>query len=199
MISLRRCFFFVNLLSISVSEVAQSFSYLACPIVQQQLSGRSRSTIQYLSKDKTMSSPDMLSPDNNDSNVGQMLGGLVFIKTKDLPALANFYTETIGMQLWLQQPNIIILHHGNMILGFHQIQNVDEQQPDLQGMYTFVYPSLEQVDNMHAKLQHIADGKPRHNPRYKIYQFFAKDPEGRDLEFQAFLHPLKEVSSAVSK
>ena len=139
----------------------------------------------------------MLSPDNNDNNVGQMLGGLVFIKTKDLPALANFYTETIGMQLWLEQPNIIILHHGNMILGFHQIQNVDEQQPDLQGMYTFVYPSLEQVDNMYAKLQHIADGKPRQNERYKIYQFFAKDPEGRDLEFQAFLHPLKEVSSAV--
>eukprot|EP00984_Skeletonema_dohrnii_P018711 scaffold8790_cov126-Skeletonema_dohrnii-CCMP3373.AAC.4 len=146
-----------------------------------------------------MSSADLSSPSHNDNHVGQMLGGLVFIKTRDLASLEKFYTETIGMQLWLEQPNITILHHGNMILGFHQIQNVDEQEPDLQGMYTFVYPSLEQVDDMHAKLQHVADGKPRHNERYRIYQFFAKDPEGRDLEFQAFLHPLKEVSSAVPK
>eukprot|EP00573_Skeletonema_grethae_P008999 CAMPEP_0201694644 /NCGR_PEP_ID=MMETSP0578-20130828/6832_1 /ASSEMBLY_ACC=CAM_ASM_000663 /TAXON_ID=267565 /ORGANISM="Skeletonema grethea, Strain CCMP 1804" /LENGTH=147 /DNA_ID=CAMNT_0048180347 /DNA_START=82 /DNA_END=525 /DNA_ORIENTATION=+ len=147
-----------------------------------------------------MSSANLSSSNNDeDDNVGQMLGGLVFIKTRELDSLAKFYTETIGMQLWLEQPNIIILHHGNMIIGFHQIQNMDEQEPDLQGMYTFVYPSLEQVDDMHTKLQHIADGKPRHNGRYKIYQFFAKDPEGRDLEFQAFLHPLKEVSSAVPK
>mmetsp|Transcript_27397 Transcript_27397/g.44541 ORF Transcript_27397/g.44541 Transcript_27397/m.44541 type:complete len:200 (+) Transcript_27397:59-658(+) len=197
--SLHRCSFIIILLIILVvSEVAHSFN-LSCLVVHRgQLIGR-RSTIQYLSTDKTMSSPDMPSSNNNDSNVGQMLGGLVFIKTRDLPSLAKFYTESIGMQLWLEQPNIIILHHGNMILGFHQIQNLGEQEPDLQGMYTFVYPSLEQVDDMHAKLQHIADGKPRHNERYKIYQFFAKDPEGRDLEFQAFLHPLKEVSSGVPK
>jgi catechol-2,3-dioxygenase len=146
-----------------------------------------------------MSSADLSIPNKSDKNVGQMLGGLVFLKTLDLTSLATFYTKTIGMQLWLEQPNIIILHHGNMILGFHQIQNLNEQQPDLQGMYTFVYPSTEQVDDMHTKLQDIADGKPRYNERYRIYQFFAKDPEGRDLEFQAFLHPLKEVTSAVPK
>jgi catechol-2,3-dioxygenase len=128
-----------------------------------------------------------------------MLGGLVFIRTRDLEKLAKFYTELIGMQPWLEQPNIIILHHGNMILGFHQIQNLDKQEPDLQGMYTFVYPSRKQVDDMHTKLQNVADGKPRNNETYRIYQFFAKDPEGRDLEFQAFLHPLKEVSSAVPR
>lgn len=136
-------------------------------------------------------------PIDTDNNVGQMYGGIVFIKTRDLASVTKFYTETIGMQLWLEQPNIVILHHGNMILGFHQIQNLNEQEPDLQGMYTFVYPTLEQVDEMHTKLQHIADGEPRHNERYRIYQFFAKDPENRELEFQAFLHPLKEVSSAV--
>ena len=148
-----------------------------------------------------MLSIDSSAPDNNDDDavVGQMLGGLVFIKTRDLEKLARFYTESIGMKLWLEQPNIIILHHGNMILGFHQIQNTDEQEPDLQGMFTFVYPSKKLVDDMYKELQDIADGKPRHNKRYKIYQFFAKDPEGRDLEFQAFLHPLKEVSSAVLK
>jgi hypothetical protein len=42
-----------------------------------------------------------------------------------------------------------------------------------------------------------ADGPPRVNDRYQIYQFFAKDPEGRQLEFQAFLHPLSVVTSEV--
>lgn len=189
----RYLLFPIVLVIILAAEVVRSF-HLSCPVGQ-----RSRWKVQYLPANR-MSSADLASSNNdNDNNVGQMLGGLVFIKTRELDSLAKFYTETIGMKLWLEQPNIIILHHGNMIIGFHQIQNMDEQEPDLQGMYTFVYPSLEQVDEMHTKLQHIADGKPRHNDRYKIYQFFAKDPEGRDLEFQAFLHPLKEVSSAVTK
>jgi hypothetical protein len=64
-------------------------------------------------------------------------------------------------------------------------------------MYTFVYPLIEQVDEMYNLLQDISDGQPRYNERYRIYQFFAKDPEGRNLEFQAFLHPLTEDSSRV--
>lgn len=143
-------------------------------------------------------------PHHDDHSVGQMLGGLIFLKTLDRQSIVEFYTTRIGMGLWLEQPNISILNHGNMILGFHQILNPktdandnqpDLQEPDLQGMYTFVYPSTEQVDEMYDKLKDIADGMPRHNERYRIYQFFAKDPEGRNLEFQAFLHPLMEVSS----
>jgi hypothetical protein len=198
MISLRYCFFFSLILLISSSSVVHSF-YFLCPVVQRpEIYNGCHRTTSHLSADN-MSSADLSTPNNGDNNVGQMLGGLVFLKTRDLASLAKFYTENIKMQLWLEQPNIIILHHGNMILGFHQIQNLNEQEPDLQGMYTFVYPSTEQVDDMHTKLQDVADGKPRYNERYRIYQFFAKDPEGRDLEFQAFLHPLKEVSSAVPK
>jgi hypothetical protein len=85
-----------------------------------------------------------------------------------------------------------------MILGFHQITNSEMGHPDLQGMITFVYPSTEQVDEMYQKLLDIADGAPRYNERYRIYQFYAMDPEGRHLEFQAFLHPLSEVNSRPS-
>lgn len=131
------------------------------------------------------------------SSVGQMLGGLVFLKTADRMSLVDFYRERIGMSPWLEQPNITILSHGNMVLGFHQITDLVDL-PDLQGMYTFVYPSTEKVDEMYHRLLKIADGEPRCNDRYRIYQFFAKDPEGRNLEFQAFLHPLSEVSSRVT-
>jgi len=128
-------------------------------------------------------------------SVGQMLGGLIFLKTNIRNTLVDFYYQRIGMTSWLEQPNISIMKHGNMIFGFHQITKPDMGHPDLQGMITFVYPSTEQVDEMYHKLLDIADGKPRYNERYKIYQFFAHDPEGRNLEFQAFLHPLLEVSS----
>ena len=132
----------------------------------------------------------------SEETVGQMLGGLVFLKTADRASTVQFYSDRIGMTPWLEQPDITVLKHGNMILGFHQLKGSDEQ-PDLHGMYTFVYPSREMVDEMYEKLADIADGGPRHNERYRIYQFFAKDPEGRNLEFQAFLHPLMEVSSKV--
>lgn len=41
-------------------------------------------------------------------------------------------------------------------------------------------------------MKDTADAEPRENKDYKIYQFFAKDPEGRTLEFQYFMHPVKE-------
>ena len=130
---------------------------------------------------------------NGEEKLGQMYGGLVFLKTRDRRTMIDFYKSRIGMVDWLEQPNITILQHGNMILGFHQPQQ--EQSPDLSGMYTFVYPTRQQVDEMYSKLQDIADGPPRVNDVYQIYQFFANDPEGRNLEFQVFLHPLPVVTS----
>ena len=132
-----------------------------------------------------------------ESFVGQMPGGMVFLKTANRMSLVDFYSERIGMSPWLEQPNITLLSHGNMVLGFHQITD-SEDRLDLQGMYTFVYPSTGHVDEMYRRLLDVADGEPRYNERYRIYQFFAKDPEGRKLEFQAFLHPLTEVSSRVT-
>jgi hypothetical protein len=60
-------------------------------------------------------------------------------------------------------------------------------------MITFFYPSREEVDRIFAELQDIASTDPAENQRYRIYQFFAADPEGRALEFQAFLHPLQAL------
>lgn len=137
----------------------------------------------------------MSSKDEGDEgeSVGQMHGGLVFLKTQDRTAMVEFYKSRIGMVDWLEQPNITILRHGNMILGFQQPK--EEQPPDLSGMYTFVYPSRRRVDEMYSKLKDIADAPPRANDIYRIYQFFAIDPEGRKLEFQAFLHPLSIATS----
>lgn len=144
---------------------------------------------------KRMSSPASSSGDV----VGQMRGGLTFLKTRKRQEMVEFYTSKIGMSIWLEQPNITILGFGNILLGFNQLP--EEQaagEPDVSGMYTFVYPSKEEVDQMYTAFQDsTADGPPRVNARYQIYQFFAKDPEGRALEFQAFLHPIAVVTSKV--
>ena len=140
----------------------------------------------------------MSANDHHHDEIGQMHGGLTFLKTKDRPSIVQFYMEKIQMKIWLEQPDITILSHGNFLLGLHHKPD-DDEQPDVAGMYTFVYPSLEEVDKMYQIFQDdsTADGPPRVNERYRIYQFFAKDPEGRQLEFQAFLHPLTTVSSRV--
>lgn len=92
-----------------------------------------------------------------------------------------------------QHHNTLPQQHGFRFLSNYR----SADPPDLQGMYTFVYSSREDVDNMYNELKDIADAPPRDNERYRTYQFFATDPEGRNLEFQAFLHPLTVVSSRV--
>ncbi len=113
------------------------------------------------------------------------MSGIVFFKTKNMSALSRFYTERIGMAIWLRQKDCIILRHGNMLLGFCTREEVERA-----GMITFFYESRREVDEMHEKLIDVAIAQPRENEKYNIYQFFAQDPEGRTLEFQHFLSPV---------
>jgi hypothetical protein len=46
---------------------------------------------------------------------------------------------------------------------------------------------------MYDQLKQISTSEPAVNEKYQIYNFFTKDPEGRTLEFQAFLHPIEPV------
>lgn len=86
------------------------------------------------------------------------------------------------MELWLEQADCIILKHGNLLLGFCQ-----REEPDTQGIITFVYENTDQVYNMYKKFRAEAMAEPVVNEKYNIYHFFAKDPEGRLVEFQNFL------------
>jgi hypothetical protein len=113
------------------------------------------------------------------------MSGIVFFKTKNISDLSRFYTEKIGMVIWLRQEDCIILRHGNMLLGFCTRGDVE-----VGGMITFFYESRREVDEMYEKLIDVATTQPRENEKYSIYQFFAQDPEGRALEFQHFLHPV---------
>lgn len=105
-----------------------------------------------------------------------------------LVEIVDFYVNDIGMHIWLEQEDCTILSQGNLLLGFCH-RDVAEQE----GMITFFYPTEEDVDTMYELLRNIATSEPSMNERYQIYQFFAEDPEGRALEFQAFLHPVEPI------
>ena len=105
-----------------------------------------------------------------------------------MDGIRNFYCEKIGAKLWLDQGGCTILSHGNLLLGFCEREEIDTQ-----GVITFFYETREEVDQMYETLEDLAQGYPKKNERYRIYQFFAKDPEGRTVEIQCFLHPLPSM------
>jgi len=111
------------------------------------------------------------------------MAGIIFLKTEDLDRILEFYTGTVGMTIWLEQPDITILRHENLLIGFQQ-----HDTSDTAGVLTFFYPGKSDVDVMYRELRDAAEGPPRTNERYRIYNFFARDPDGRLIEFQHFLH-----------
>lgn len=114
------------------------------------------------------------------------MSGILFFKTQNLQIIKEFYRSTVGCSLWLDQTHCIILQHGNLLLGFCAANTCDTQ-----GMITFFYRGKEGVDSLYNLLKDRAEGEPQENEKFNIYHFFARDPEGRTIEFQSFLHPLE--------
>jgi nitroreductase len=113
------------------------------------------------------------------------MSGIIFFKTQLLGELKDFYISQVGCTLWLEQADCIILKHGNMLFGFCTRDHADKE-----GMITFFYDRKDDVDRMYNRFKDIAYSKPSMSDKYKIYQFFAHDPEGRAIEFQYFDHPV---------
>ena len=110
------------------------------------------------------------------------MSGIIFLATKKLDEIKDFYIERLGMHIWIEQEDCTILRQDNLILGFCQ-----REEAETGGTITFWYGSNKEVDDEHAKLADVAEGPPRVNEKYRIYHFFFNDPEGRRLEVQRFL------------
>lgn len=121
------------------------------------------------------------------------MGGIIFLGTKDLSAIKEFYIKKINMHIYLDQQTCCIFKYDNLLLGFCQ-----KEVPDTGGIITFFCPDKEGVDKFYNDHSNIALSKPKVNDKYNIYNFFAKDPEGRTLEFQAFLHDIKPYMDGLS-
>jgi len=114
------------------------------------------------------------------------MAGIVFLQTNKLKKIKEFYTNTIGAKLWLDQGDCIILKHDNFLFGFCQREGEIKKG----WLLTFFYQSKIEVDRMYNKLKSRAKTKPEINEKYNIYQFFAEDPDENSLEFQFFIHKI---------
>lgn len=113
------------------------------------------------------------------------MAGIVFVRTTDLERVTAFYLEELGMNRWVSQPDIEILRHENLLVGFIQADRADTD-----ALITIFYPGRQDVDEMYRRLISRATTKPVENERYRIYNFYARDPDDRRIEFQCFLHEL---------
>lgn len=121
------------------------------------------------------------------------MAGIQFHRTNNLNAVTDFYRDVIGMEVWLEQEDCTVLKHENFLLGF-----CEREEKDTSGIITFFYGEKSQVDDMYHRLGNRAAAKPAENKKYKIYQFFARDPEDRLVEFQCFLHSLDAYSDGAT-
>ena len=114
------------------------------------------------------------------------MAGIVFLKTNNLDRIKEFYMDIIGVTVWINQKDCIIFKHDNFLLGFCERKG----ELGTGWLLTFFYQTTTEVDEIYVKMKDYAVTKPVRNDDYHIYQFFAKDPEGRNLEFQCFLHEI---------
>ncbi|WP_049888369.1 MULTISPECIES: VOC family protein [unclassified Natrinema] len=108
------------------------------------------------------------------------MDGIVFFRTEHHDDVIEFYRD-LGAEIWLEQPGCTILEAGSFRVGF-----CAGSEAETEGIITFVFDDRDGVDELYEQLEARADGEPRFNDTYDIYQFFASDPEGRTVEFQTF-------------
>lgn len=113
------------------------------------------------------------------------MAGIVFLKTTNIKRITEYYTTIIGATIWLDQKDCVILKHDNFLFGFCERGEINTGW-----LLTFFFKTKTEVDEIYEKIKNFSTTKPVQNSRYQIYQFFAKDPEGRNLEFQSFLHEI---------
>jgi len=118
---------------------------------------------------------------------------VTFLYVKDLGLSERFYSETLGLELVLNQglARIYRVGSGNAFLGICLSSAVQQAPPQdrapLGVIVTFV---TNDVDGAYAALRAkgvVFEKPPALNTTYNIYNCFFRDPDGYLLEIQTFL------------
>jgi catechol 2,3-dioxygenase-like lactoylglutathione lyase family enzyme len=116
--------------------------------------------------------------------------GIVFFKSRQYDAVRRFYRDELGLGVWLEQADCTIFRHGTLLVGF-----CDREEADTGGIITLCLADRAAVDRLHERFRDRALGPPAVNEKYRIYQCFIRDPEGRLVEFQQFLDPVPDADA----
>jgi len=114
---------------------------------------------------------------------------ITFLHSNDLEATRHFYSKILGMNLVRDQGTCLIFRvTETAYLGF--CEHIVPIQPGRRIILTLV---TDNVDRWHEILREkkieVMDS-PKSNPKYQIYHFFLRDPDGYTVEIQKFDNPL---------
>lgn len=112
-------------------------------------------------------------------------GLIAFFGVANLEATDNFYNRLLGLPLYKDQGLCRIYDvPGGGRVGFctHMPSTAGEKAPILTLL-------VDDVDAARRRLVSggLEPGFPRMNPRFKIYHFFLRDPDGYLVEIQKFM------------
>jgi catechol 2,3-dioxygenase-like lactoylglutathione lyase family enzyme len=118
------------------------------------------------------------------------LDGLIaFYPCHDLEATRNFYERDLCLPLVRDQGTCLIFKVAReAYVGFCQHGEI---LPEHKGLIVTLL--TDDVDGMYRRLRHLnieTEATPKLNETYRIYHFFARDPDGYRVEIQRFLEPL---------
>ena len=113
---------------------------------------------------------------------------IIFLQTKDLDRTAQFYEEILELPLVRDQG--ICRIYKSSPSGYIGFCTHLDAPPPKSLILTLV---TDDVDGWYQRLVEKGvevPAPPVHNPKYRIYHFFTKDPNGYALEIQSFDDPL---------
>lgn len=114
---------------------------------------------------------------------------LTWVYTEDLEGTSPFYGETLGLEMVLDQGACHIYRAApNAYLGvcFARPGRYVEPKGVVLTLVT------QDVDGWYERLKSLGvalEGPPERSEQFKVYCFFARDPNGYLIEFQTFLNP----------
>ena len=114
---------------------------------------------------------------------------ITFLHSNELEATRYFYSEILGLKLARDQETCLIFEvTKTAYLGF--CEHIVPIQPGRRIILTLV---TEDVDHWYELLKdknvNMMEA-PKANPKYQIYHFFLRDPDGHLIEIQKFDNPL---------
>lgn len=114
---------------------------------------------------------------------------ITFLHAGDLDATRLFYSQILELPLVREQATCLIFKvTGGAFLGF--CEHIEQITPGRKVILTLVSDDVDGwYDILQSKGVEVMDA-PKANPKYKIYHFFLKDPNGYWIEIQRFDEPL---------
>ena len=114
---------------------------------------------------------------------------ITFLHAENLVKTKKFYSDVLGLQLVRDQGTCLIFRvTDSAYLGF-----CEHIEPIKQGRRIILTLVTDIVDSWYSELigkKVDIVAPPKANPKYQIYHFFLKDPDGYWIEIQSFNIPL---------